>query len=241
MIAGTRNHTGRFDVMLERLKAACGLPFHAQLELVEEPFNPFEGMMHDVLFRVSIETDPEILTLRNARRNAEVQLDLARRGRWDMALLASGTSNLEGGGERDGESDWSVSVGFDVSAVDTRVTGSLIQQAQSNIARFDQAIASRENAVYVDTFEPLLRIETLGQSRDELISNLPRYQADYDNGVTEYHAGNLNIDDLLKRREDLYEQEEEISDLTFMVGANVAELCAATGKFFELLNGQNEG
>lgn len=147
---------------------------------------------------------------------------------------------MEGGGERDGESDWSVSVGFDVRAVDARVTDSLIQQAQSNIARFDQAIASRENDVYVDTFEPLLRIETLGQSRDELISNLPRYQADYDNGITEYLAGNLNIDDLLTRREDLHEQEVEISHLIFMVAANVSELCAATGKFFELLN-NNEG
>jgi outer membrane protein TolC len=237
--AGRRNSTGRFDVVIERLKAACGLPFHAVVELRNEPFNPFQDMTHDELFRLSIETDPEIATLRNARRNAEVQLDLARRGRWDLAVLLSGSSDLEGGGDRDGESDWSVGVGFEVSAVDARVTNSLIRQAQSNIARFDQAIASRENAVYVDTFEPLTRIETLGQSRDELAANLQRYQADYDQGLIEYFGGNLNIDDLLKRREDLREQEEEISHLTRMVAINVAELCSATGKFFELLEAYN--
>jgi hypothetical protein len=117
------------------------------------------------------------------------------------------------------------------------VTDSLIRQAESNIARFNQEIVAREDQVFVDTFEPLLRIETLGQSRDELVANLPRYQADYDNGLDEYFADKLNIDDLLTRREELFYQEQEISRLTYMVCINVAELCAATGKFFELLNG----
>lgn len=238
--AEVRNLKGRYDVEFERLKAACGLPFHADIEIVDEPFNPFKGLGHDELFRVSIETDPEIATLRNAVRNAEVQLDLARRGRWDIAFLLDGTSNLEGGGEHEGASDWLVSVGLDVSAVDARVTGSLIRQAEANIARFSQAIAARENAIFVDTFEPLTRMETLGESHRELLANLPRYQSDYDTGVAQYLAGNLNIDDLLKRRENLFDQEKEIARLTFLVGANVAELCAATGKFFELLEELND-
>lgn len=235
--AEIRDVTGRFDVVLERLKADCGLPFHAKVVLDEEPFNPFEGLSHDELFRLSIETDPEIATLRNAKRNAKVQLDLARRGRWDIALLADGMSNLDGGGESDGMSDWSVAVGLDVSAVDARVTDSLIRQAEANIARFNQAIVAREDQVFVDTFEPLLRIETLGQSCNELGANLPRYQTDYDTGLNDYFAGKLNIDDLLTRREELYDQEDEVGRLTFMVCVNVAELCSATGKFFELLNG----
>lgn len=239
--AEVRNATGRFDVEMERLKAACGLPFHVEIELADEPFNPFEGFTHLELFRVSVETDPEIATLRNASKNAEVQLDLARRGRWDLALLLGGMSSLEGGGQHDGASDWSVSVGFGVSAVDPRVTDSLIHQAEASIARFDQAIASRENAIFVDTFEPLTRIETLGESRDQLLANLPRYQADYDNGLEEYVGGDLNIDDLLKRRENLIGQEQEIARLTFLLGANVAELCSATGKFFELLNRPDGG
>ena len=235
VVAEVRNESGRYDIDFERLKAASGLPFHAEIELVDEPFNPFEGITHDELFRMSIETDPEIATLQNSARNSEVQLDLARRGRWDIALQLSGASSLEGAAEDEGVSDWSVVAGLDVSAVDPRVTDSLIRQAEANIARFNQSIANRENSIFVDTFEPLIRIETLGKSHDDLRSNLPRFQADYDNGVAEYLAGNLNIDDLLKRRENLFEQDEEISRLTFMVGVNVAELCSATGKFFELL------
>ena len=239
--AEVRNLTGRHEIDRERLKAQSGIPFHVGIELVDEPFNPFVGMEHAVLFRLSIETDPEIATLRNAEQNARVQLDLARRGRWDLSLLLSGESNLDGGGERDGQSDWAVSVGLDVSVVDPRVTDSLIRQSESNIARFTQAIAERENQVFVDTLEPLVRIETLGQSRDELIENLPRYQTDYDTGVGAYRLGQLNIDDLLKRRETLLQQQQAISDLRFLVGANVAELCSATGKFFELLNGEGQG
>lgn len=236
--AEIRNLAGRHEIDVERLKAESGIAFHVRVELVDEMFNPFVGMGHRELFQLSIQTDPEILTLRNAEQNARAQLDLARRGRWDLSLLLAGESNLDGGGERDGDSDWAVSVGFDVNAVDPRVTDSLIRQSESNITRFTQAIAERENQIFVDTLEPLIRIDTLGRSRDELAANLPRYQADYDTGIDAYRTGQLNIDDLLKRRETLLTQQKEISNLSFLVGANVAELCSATGKFFELLNGE---
>ncbi len=231
-----READGRFQVELTRLKAACGLPFHARIELVNEQFNPFAGQTHQELLGAAIETDPEIATLRNAERNAEVQLDLARRGRWDIALLLAGQSQLEGHGADDGVSDWSVSVGFDVSAVDVRVTESLSRQAQANIFRFQQAIAAREDAIFADTFEPLIRIETLSANLKELLENLRRFEDNYSSGVTWYMADTLNIDDLLKRREILFDQQKETSRLRFLVGANVAELCAATGKFFELLD-----
>lgn len=233
--ATARNLSGRFDVVMERLKAESGLPFNVRIELSDEPFNPFEGLGHEELFEMSVRTDPEIATLRNAARNAQVQLDLARRGRWDLALLLDGQSAIEGARRDEAVSEWAVSMGFEVSAVDPRVTESLIQQSQSNIARFEQAVASRENDIFVDTFEPLIRIQTLSESRRELRANLDRYRSDYDHGVDEYLADKLNIDDLLTRRENVFDQQEEIARLTFLVGANVAELCAATGKFFELL------
>ena len=108
-------------------------------------------------------------------------------------------------------------------------------QAQANIHRFSQGIAARENTIFVDTLEPFMRIESLGTSRDDLLDNLPRYQDDYTGGLSDYEAGRLNIDDLLTRRKTLFEQEEQIAELTLLVGFNIAELCEATGKFFELL------
>ena len=239
--AERRNVAGRYEIELARLKSRCGLPFFAQVELADEPFNPFAGMDHEALLKVSIDTDPEIATLRNAVRNAQVQLDLARRGRWDIALLLNGKSNLEGRGTTDGASDWSVSTGFEISAVDPRVTTSLTRQAQANIARFNQAIAARENDIFSDTLESLVRLQTIGESRDQLMASLPKYEADYRTGVEEYLAGRMNIDDLLKRRENLGDQIEVIAEDTFLLGANVAELCSATGKFFELLNGAPAG
>lgn len=233
--AALRNQTGRYDIDLQRFKASCGIPFYAEATLDDEPFNPFTEGDHATWMRLSIETDPEIATLRNEVQNAQVQLDLARRGRWDVALLMDGRSSLEGRGENDGESDWSVSMGFELSQVDPRVTESLARQAQGRINRFQQAIVSRENAIFVDTLEPLVRLDTIGQSREELIANLPKYEDDYRTGLAEYVAGRLNIDDLLKRRSTWYEQELLVAEHTFLIGANVAELCAATGKFFEYL------
>lgn len=233
--AEVRIVTGRYDIDLARFIGSLGIPFHARVELIDEPFNPFEGGEHSQLLALSIETDPEIATLRNAMRNAEVQLDLARRGKWDLALLMAAESNFEGRGEDAGVSDWSVSVGVDFSAIDTRVTRSLMRQAQASIHRFRRAITARENVIYVETLEPLVRIETIGASLIDLTENLPRYTDDYEKGVVAYLAASLNIDNLLTRRETVFQQDEQISRLKFLIGANVSELCAATGKFFELL------
>ena len=233
--ADLRTDQGWVEIRLGELKGDCGLPFNVNLVLLDEPFNPFEGMSHGELLAMSIETDPEILTRRNAMRNAQVQLDLARRGRWDFTLQLDGQSGLEGRGEDEGFSDWSVSAGFEVSRVDARVTTSLINQAQANIARFQRAIAARENDIFTGTLEPFVRIDTLGASRDQLAAALPLYQDDYDKGLVAYQAGSLNIDDLIKRRETLRDQQFAVARQTFILGVNVAELCAATGQFFELL------
>lgn len=234
--AEVRNLEGRFRIEVARLKYACGIPFHTRLEFDEEPFNPFDGLQHEELLRSSIATDPEIATLRNAMRNAEVQLDLARRGKWDVALLLEGKSNFRGHGFARDDAEYSVSAGLEVSAIDPRVTSSLLRQARANIARFEHAIAAREGQIYTDTLEPLVRIETLSTSKEELVENLARFQEDYQAGLRKFLDDELDIDDLLTRRETIFEQEEEIAELANLVGANVAELCSATGKFFELLN-----
>ncbi len=240
VVAQERERAGRYEIDIERLKGDCGLPFHSRIDIVDEPFNPFEGAAHEGLLQLSIATDPEIATLHNEELNAQVQLDLARRGRWDVTLQLDGKSNLEGGGKDEGVSDWAVGVGLDVAMVDPRVTGSLARQAQANISRFAQAVIARENEIFVDTLEPIIRIDTLGKSRDELVGNLSRFEQDYRTGLQEYAVGVLNIDDLLKRRDSLVSQENEVARLTQMIGANVAELCTATGKFFELL-GESDG
>jgi outer membrane protein TolC len=225
------------EVQKARLKSACGLPFHAEVELVEAQFDPFHGMTHEALLQLGIQTDPEIATLRNARDNATVQLDLARRGRWDVALLMAGESNLAGRGTGEGVSDWSVSVGLEVAVVDSRVTRSLIRQASADIERYTEAMAARENTIFINTLEPQRRNVQLAQTQQELIDNLPRYQTDYESALAEYLAGRIDIDSLLRRRADLYYQQEEIARQALYMGYNTASLCAETGKFFELLNG----
>ncbi|MFH1747528.1 MAG: hypothetical protein ABIG44_10840 [Planctomycetota bacterium] len=231
-----RNLAGQYEIELARLKNSCGLPYEVPVELDDAYFNPFEGLTHEQLRLVSIETDPEIATLRNSMRNAEVQLDLARRGKWDVALLLSGKSDLRGRGTRASNTDWSVSAGVEVSAVDARVTSSLQRQARASILRFKQAITARESLIYADTLEPLVRIDTLGVSRDQLRGSLQLYEEDYQEGLREYAGGELNIDDLLTRRQTIFNQEVQISSLTSQVGCNIAYLCSATGTFFELLN-----
>ncbi len=230
-----RNLSGLFEIHLARLKYSCGLPYDAEVELAEEPFNPFSGLSHEQVRDASLATDPEIATLNNSMRNAETQLDLARRGKWDVALLLDGKTGFRGREVEAGNTSWEVSAGLAISAVDARVTGSLTRQARASIQRFGQAIAARRSLIYADTLEPLVRIDTLGASRDQLRENIERYIDDYETGLDEYFAGTLVIDDLLSRRRTIFDQQVNVSSLTAMVGYNVAELCAATGKYFELL------
>ena len=98
-----------------------------------------------------------------------------------------------------------------------------------------QAIESYRRAVRIDPDHAPAH-NNLGLA----LIDLGRFEEDYATGVGEYLAGRLNIDDLLKRRELLFEQTEQIAFLNFIVGANVAELCTATGKFFKLLNGPQQ-
>ena len=235
--ADIQRTTGEYEILLTRLKAECGLPFYAKLELIDTPFNPFDGMSREELVAQALKTDPELATLRNAVHNAEAQLDLAKRGRWDVALFLSGQADLEGADQWRDHSDWTVTGGLEVSAVDRRVTSSLMRQAQSDITRYTRAIEAREDLIFADALESIVRIETLTASRDNLAGSLKRFQTDYEEGLAEYERNELNIDDLLKRRETLYDQEEEIAGMTYRIGQYTTYLCSTTGKFFELLHG----
>lgn len=233
--ARRRELQGRYEIELGALKANIGLPFDCRLELIEEPFNPFAGLSLRELVRLSVTTDPEIATHRNAIRDAQAQLELARRGKWDTALLLSGESQIEGSQDDQGQSEWSVSAALEFRAVDRRVTTSLEREALASIKRAQQAIRARRNDIYVGALAPLTRMRTLTTNIEQLTANLDRYVRDYNTGLAEYARGKLNIDDLLTRRANLFEQQQAIIESKKRFGVSVARLCAATGKFFELL------
>jgi len=235
-VARHRESTGRYQIELARLISVSGLEFESEFDVVEEDFNPFADASHQFVRDEAADTDPEIATLRNSLRNAEVQLDLARQGKWDIALLLGASADLEGKGTDDDTSAYGVALGLEVSHVDPRVTGSLERQALASIARFRKAITARQREIWVNTLEPMVRIETLSQNEVELIDNLTRFEKDYVEGIALYENGTLNIDDLLRRRATLYRQEEDIAELSNIIGVNVAELMTATGKYFEMLD-----
>ena len=239
--AAVRNSRGRYEIELARLKSVLGVPYESTIELLKDPFNPFAGQTHEEILVAAIANDPESATLANAAANARVQLDLARRGKWDVALSLSGIGRSQGDGTLEGEASWSAFAGVDISLVDQRVTASLTDQAEASIRRSNHAIAARGREIHVDTLDPIVRIRTLTPSHTELVETLPRYQEDYASGLAEYRAGNLNIDDLLNRRSTLFRQEEQVAEFWNSIGVNVAELCAATGKFFEILEGFEGG
>jgi len=231
-----RDLEGRRQVEVEALKGAIGLPFEASIDIVDKSFNPFAGRPYDQVLAESIANDPEVAILNNAVRSAEAQLDLARRGKWDASLELAGESNLEGTQDDQGESNWNVSATALLSAVDPRITGSLEREALANIERNREAIRARKNEIHVEAIGPMIELSTLRTNVVKLTQNLPRFAEDYQNGLAEYDRDALNIDDLLARRRTLAERQTEIVHARQDIVVNVARLCAATGKYFDLLD-----
>ena len=230
-----RDLEGRRQVEVEAVKGAIGLPFDASIDILDKPFNPFAGRPYDQIIAESVAHDPEIAILNNAVRSAEAQLDLARRGKWDASLELAGESNLEGTQDDQGESYWNVTATALLSAVDPRITSSLEREALANIERNREAIRARKNEIHVEAIGPMVRLDTLRTNVAKLTQNLPRYVEDYEKGLAEYDRGALNIDDLLARRRTLAEQQTQIVHARQDIVVDVARLCAATGKYFDLV------
>jgi len=230
-----RNLQSRYQIELESLKAAIGLPFYVDLELVEEPFDPFGEVDREKLLQLSMQTDPEIATLKNAIKNAQVQLALARKGRLDIALLLSGSMDMRGTGQWTGKENWKADAGLEVRFVDSRVSDSLEREAAATVARFQQAMLARRNDIHVGTIEPLIQAQTLKSNIEDIRRNIDRYKNDYQTGLEAYFKGQMNIDDLIQRRRNLFNEKQDLILSKSRLGQRMADLASATGKFFELL------
>ncbi len=226
---------GWFNIDVQDLKSHIGLPFECPIVMQIEEFNPFSGRSQDELVRISLETDPEIKVLRNAILSAEAELNLARRGKWDTSFFLRGEKTLGGAGSSEGEHGYSIGAGINIRHIDPRITKSMEREAQADIRRYQNSIKSRENEIFVDTVESTVNIEAYGNKFRTLIENLPRYRSDYEAGVTSYFNRQTTIDELLKKRDDYYEQERVIADARESYFSKIADLCASTAQYLEYL------
>jgi outer membrane protein TolC len=226
---------GRLEIESQSLKSHIGLPFECEILLDSEDFNPFRGKSQKELLRVSLETDPEIKVLRNAITNAEAELDLAQRGKWDTSFFLRGERTLTGTGSREGEHGYSIGAGVGIRHIDPRITKSMEREARADIRRYQNAIKSRENEIFVDTTDSLIGMETNANKFRSLTENLPRYSTDYESGVTKYFNRQITIDELLEKRDDYYSEQRWIAESREHYSSNVADLCASTAQYLEYL------
>jgi hypothetical protein len=230
-----RDTQSRYEIQVEQLKSITGLPFETEVYPLDEPFDPFGQIDREELLRLSTQSDPEIATLGNAVKSAEIQLDLARKGRIDIALLAGGGMDMAGTGRWTGRQEWSADAGVELRLVDPRISKSLEREAQSTISRLENSIQSRRNEIRVGTMEPLLLAQTLRRNIQDTRGNIERYSRDYQAGRRLYFGGKMDIDDLLRRRQNLFNEQQSLIASRTNLGQRMADLASATGKFFELL------
>ncbi len=234
-VTGLRSEQSNYEIELAWMTSTMGLPHELEVALIEEPFDPFGDASHDELLTLSLATDPEIATLQNAIKDSEVQLALARRGRLDVAVDLGGAADMRGSGYWAGQTEYQATAAMTVSFIDPRLSGSLAREASANIGRYQQAIEQRRKEVYVEAMEPMIKARSLRRNIPEIQRNVERYRRDFDAGLDDYFAGRMNVDDLLRRRQSLLDEEFNLINSKSALGGRMASLAGATGEYFELL------
>jgi outer membrane protein TolC len=236
-----RDQQSNYEIEMAWMTSTMGLPRGLDVRLVDEPFDPFGQTPQEEMLAMSLQTDPEIATLKNAIRDAEVQLALARKGKVDVTMSLGASTDLAGSGSRSGQAEYRAEALLTVAFIDARLSNSLAREAGANIRQYEQAIQRRRNNVYVEANEPLIKIRMLGKNIPDRQRNVERYQRDYEAAVRDYVAGRMDIDNLLQRRTGLLNEELELSYNKGELGGRISSLATTTGKFFELLQQEADG
>ena len=141
-----------------------------------------------------MKNDPEIATLNNAAKNAEIQLALAKKGRVDVAVNVGGSADTRGTGKWEGQEEYKAATNLEVRMIDPRISNNLAREASADIARYQQEILRRQSEIYVGAIEPLIKMKSLTTNMADTKRNIERYRSDFALGVQDYFAGKMSID-----------------------------------------------
>ena len=229
--AECRSSANNFENSVEYLRNRIGIPFSTPVKIVPDGFNPFQGESQEELERVAVETDEEIKTLLNSIKNAQLELELARKGKWDTTLNVGASRDFAGSGDQGGDQGYSLLAGVEFTHIDNRISKSLEKIALANIREYKSAIVNRRREIHTniaDAYTSLV-VHTAEVSSRE--ANLPKYAEDYRNGIEMYKAGSLSIDSLLQRRKDFLGEQQSIAEARDNVHDSLVTLMSSTGRY----------
>jgi outer membrane protein TolC len=230
-----RGRQSNFDVEVHLLKRTVGLPMDLPVTIADELYNPFGEPNGEQLLALSMKTDPEIAALHNAAKNAEVQLALAEKGRLDVSMNLAASTDARGTGRWAGQEQYRATALLTVRFIDPRISNNLAREASADISRYQEDILRRRSEIYVGAMEPLIKFEPLTRNMADTRRNIERYRNDFAIGAANYFAGKMNVDDLIRRRQSLQDEEIKLADARDEFGVNMANLAQASGKYFEIL------
>jgi len=233
------SNANEFEISSERLRNVIGIPFDTAITVTGDDFDPFEGESREELERVAVETDEEIKTLLNSIRNAQSELELARKGKWDTTLYVSATRDFAGNNDREGTASYAVSTGVEVTHIDSRISRSLEAIALANIREYRNAIVDRHREIHTDIVEAFKNVKGLMAEVRARTENLSRYERDYAAGIELYRGGGITIDELIQKRQTIRNEHDAIAWSRHGARESMATLLAATGRYERYLDGLN--
>jgi len=235
--ADLSSDSSRYLVSLERLKLAIGIPFETPVDVADSRFNPFEGEGVDELCSIALETDEEIKTLQNSIKSSQAELSLARKGKWDTSLSLSVQRRFAGDGELDEQRSYVLSSGLQVRTIDPRISRDLENIALANIREYRNAIESRRREIWTETVDACSTLAAQSAEVELRSANLARYWESYNKALELYDSALVSIDELIEKREDIYEEQSQISWSRQHARENVTQLLASTGRYEQFING----
>jgi outer membrane protein TolC len=225
-----------FEVVKERLKTNMGIPFEAPLVIREEEFAPFGDESREQLEKVALQTDAEIKTLLNAVRSAQAELQLARKGKWDTSLFVEGGQEFFGNGDDQGDTSYGVTTGVSVTRIDNRILRTLEEIALASIRTYRNDLISRRRQIHANTTDAYSTLQSQTKEVRAREVNVPRYQKDFQDGLELYRAGTITVDELIKKRQDLYYEQSDIAWARHSAIGGTAELLTSTGRYEQYMD-----
>ena len=212
----------------------------ARVEATDLHAEQYYGMAYlkktpEQILKEAYENDAEMRLLEIARKDAELKRNLAERGSWDIFGRLNVAADLEGSGELDRHSGYSVGLGVSIRRIDPGLRQISLEKAQAEIDKFGAEIKRRTQELRNFVERKTTIATSLRKQASQREASLVSRRQVYDQKVEAYRNTDETMDNVIAARQKLYSSG---IDLAYVFGEFfeiITELDESTGVYFAKL------
>ena len=196
---------------------------------------PLDEIQLEALIEKARQNNPAFQVLNDAIRNTELQREQAIRGRYDVTTFLEGTLFPLGSETFDDRLDgWTVGGGVNVRLNDRRVLQATRKKAEAQIRQFQSEIEAEEIKMRRQISTETKGIVDNESNRKKILEVVAQVTREYQQRLSEYFEGEINIDQLLETRAEMTNSQTDVAANLYNTSNREINLLGATGRIYEL-------